>query len=175
MEKTGILILLSCGMICGCSKEYIEMDILSSHNTTSVNWYELDIDVIADEDDVADKEACSKEIIQHILDNDFHSTRFSFDINGYPNNVSVDVFTSEKMYKKTGKPTLLNMSRNLIQKILIYKIISKTIQENLKYNTNKISLMAGLHYATRCRKVGSMQKYSFETWQKKTLRHDVAR
>ena len=24
------------------------------------------------------------------------------------------------------------------------------------------------------KKVGSMQKYSFETWQKKTLRHDVA-
>ena len=103
MKKTGILILLSCSMICGCSKEYIEMDILSSHNTTSVNWYELDIDVIADKDDVSDKEACSREIIQHILDNDFHSARFSFDINGYPNNVSVDVFTSEKNAQKGKK------------------------------------------------------------------------
>lgn len=100
MKKTGLLILLSCGMICGCSKKYIEMDILSSNNTTSGNWYELDIDVIADKDDVSDKEACSREIIQHILDNDFHSTRFSFDINGYPNNVSVDVFTSEKNAQK---------------------------------------------------------------------------
>ena len=62
MKKTGLLILLSCGMICGCSKEYIEMDILSSNNTTSGNWYELDIDVIADKDDVSDKEACSREI-----------------------------------------------------------------------------------------------------------------
>lgn len=35
----------------------------------------------------------------------------------------------------------------------MYKIISKTIQENLKYNTNKIYLMAGLRFATRCRKV----------------------
>lgn len=103
MKKTGLLILLSCGMICGCSKEYIEMDILSSNNTTSGNWYELDIDVIADKDDVSDKEACSREIIQHILDNDFHSTRFSFDINGYPNNVSVDVFTSEKNAQKGKK------------------------------------------------------------------------
>ena len=100
MKKTGLLILLSCGMICGCSKGYIEMDILSSNNTTSGNWYELDIDVIADKDDISDKEACSREIIQHILDNDFHSTRFSFDINGYPNNVSVDVFTSEKNAQK---------------------------------------------------------------------------
>ena len=103
MKKTGLLILLSCGMICGCSKEYIEMDILSSNNTTSGNWYELDIDVIADKDDVSDKEACSREIIQHILDNDFHSTRFSFDINGYPNSVSVDVFTSEKNVQKDRK------------------------------------------------------------------------
>ncbi|MXP74465.1 hypothetical protein GN277_03220 [Lachnospiraceae bacterium WCA-9-b2] len=153
MKKTGLLILLSCGMICGCSKEYIEMDILSSNNTTSGNWYELDIDVIADKDDVSDKEACSREIIQHILDNDFHSTRFSFDINGYPNNVSVDVFTSEKMHKKVRKLILLNTLQNLIQKTLMYKIISKTIQENLKYNTNKIYLMAGLRFATRCRKV----------------------
>ncbi|MXP74018.1 hypothetical protein GN277_00740 [Lachnospiraceae bacterium WCA-9-b2] len=100
MKKTGILILLSCSIICGCSKEYIEMDAISSHSTTSADWYELDIDVIADEDDVSDKEACSREIIQHILDNDFHSIHFSFDVNGYPNNVSVDVFTSEKNAQK---------------------------------------------------------------------------
>lgn len=43
----------------------------------------------------------------------------------------------KKMYKKAGKPILLSMSRNLIRKILIYKIISKTIQKNLKYNINK--------------------------------------
>ena len=79
------------------------MDVISSRNTTSSNWYELDIDVIADEDDVSDKDACSREIIQHILDNDFHSTRFSFDINGYPNSVSVDVFTSEKNVQKDRK------------------------------------------------------------------------
>lgn len=41
--------------------------------------------------------------IQHILDNDFYSTRFSFDINGYPNNVSVDIFTSEKSVRKGKK------------------------------------------------------------------------
>lgn len=103
MKKTGTLILLSCIMIYGCSKEYIEMDIISSRNTTSSNWYELDIDVIADKDDVSDRDACSREIIQHILDNDFYSTRFSFDINGYPNNVSVDVFTSEKNVRKGKK------------------------------------------------------------------------
>ncbi len=35
--------------------------------------------------------------------------------------------------------------------------------------------MSGWDFATRCRKVGSMQKYSFETWQEETLRHGVAK
>ena len=72
------------------------MDIISSDNTTADNWYELDLSVIVDKDIVSDKNACSEEIIQHILANDFHSTRFSFDISGYPNEVTVDVYTSEK-------------------------------------------------------------------------------
>ena len=76
------------------------MDILSSHNTTSSNWYELSINIIADKDTVSDRDVCSNEIIQHILDNDFHSTRFSYDLNGYPNKVTVTVFTSEKNFKK---------------------------------------------------------------------------
>lgn len=42
------------------------MDIISSDNTTADNWYELDLSVIVDKDIVSDKNACSKEIIQHI-------------------------------------------------------------------------------------------------------------
>ena len=88
--------LLSCIIISGCANEKIEMDIITSNNTTADNWYELDLSVIVDKDIVSDKKACSEEIIQHILANDFHSTRFSFDISGYPNEVTVDVYTSEK-------------------------------------------------------------------------------
>ena len=35
--------------------------------------------------------------------------------------------------------------------------------------------MSGRDFATRCRKVGSMQKYPFETWQEETLRHGVVK
>ena len=96
MKKLRISMLLSCIIISGCANEKIEMDIISSNNTTADNWYELDLSVIVDKDIVSDKKACSEEIIQHILANDFHSTRFSFDISGYPNEVTVDVYTSEK-------------------------------------------------------------------------------
>lgn len=133
MKKTGILILLSCGMICGCSKEYIEMDILSSNNTTSGNWYELDIDVIADKDDVSDKEACSREIIQHILDNDFHSIRFSFDIRGYPNEVTVDIFTSEKNIKKGKKAYSFEY-------VTEFNMEDPDIQNNIKDNPEEFEI-----------------------------------
>ncbi len=100
MKRLGTSILLSCVLLSGCTKESVEMDVLSSHSETSANWYELNINVIADKDTVLDRDACSNKIIQHILDNDFRSTRFSYDLNGYPNEVTVDVFTSEKNFKK---------------------------------------------------------------------------
>ena len=123
MKKIVFSTLLSCIIISGCTKEYIEMDILSSHNTTSDNWYELDINVIVDKSVALDKDACSKEIIQHILDNDFHSTRFSFDINGYPNEVSVDIFTSEK-----------NVQRN--KEYYSFKYVTKFNTENIEIQNN---------------------------------------
>lgn len=103
MKRLGITVLLSCFMIYGCSKEYTEMDVISSHNTTADKWYKLDIDVIVDKDSASDKDACSKEVIQHILNNDFRSIHFSFDKNGYPNEVTVDVFTSEDSIQKGKK------------------------------------------------------------------------
>ena len=100
MRQLGKSILLSSVLLSGCTKESVEMDVLSSHSATSANWYELNINVIADKDTVLDKDACSNEIIQHVIDNDFQGTRFSYDLSGYPNEVTVDVFTSEKDFKK---------------------------------------------------------------------------
>lgn len=134
MKRLGISILLLCFLISGCTKESVEMDVISSHSTTADNWYELNINVIVDKDTTLNRETCSREIIQRILDNDFHSTFFSFELSGYPNKVAVDVFTSEKIYKKERKPILLNTSLNSIRKILICNIISKTILMNTKYN-----------------------------------------
>lgn len=103
MKALAALFLLLCILISGCTKEYVEMDVISSRNSTSSNWYELEINVIADENIASDKDACSQKIIQHILDNDFRNTRFSFDVNGYPNEVAVDVYTSERNFEKGKK------------------------------------------------------------------------
>lgn len=103
MRRSGIFILFLCVIISGCEKEHVEMDVFSSQNIISDNWYELNIDVIVDDEIASDEEECSREIIQHIVDNDFYNMRFSFDMNGYPNKVNVNVFTTEKNLQKDKK------------------------------------------------------------------------
>ena len=134
MRKIVILALLSCIIISGCATEYVEMDVISSHNTTSDNWYELDINVIVDKSVASDKDACSKEIIQHILDNDFHSTRFSFDINGYPNEVNVDIFTSEKNAQK-GKEAYS------FEYVTEFNTENPDVQNNIKDNPGEFEVL----------------------------------
>ncbi len=133
MKQLGISILLSCIMLSGCTKESIKIDALSSHNTTSANWYELSISVIADKGTVLDRDACSSEIMQHVLDNDFHSIRFSYDLSGYPNEVNVDVFTSEKDFKK-GKVTYS------FDYVTDFNTENVDIQNNIKDNPDEFEI-----------------------------------
>lgn len=133
MKRLRISILLSCIMISGCAKGNIEMDIISSRSTTTNNWYELDINVIVDEDIASDKDSCSKEILQHVLDNDFHSTHFSFDINGYPNEVTVDVFTSKKNIHQGKKAYSFEYITNS-------NIENTAMQNNIKDNPEEFEI-----------------------------------
>lgn len=63
MRRSGIFILFLCVIISGCEKEHVEMDVFSSQNIISDNWYELNIDVIVDDEIASDEEECSREII----------------------------------------------------------------------------------------------------------------
>ena len=109
------------------------MDVVSSHNSTSNNWYKLNIDVIADKETVSNKDTCSREVIQHILDNDFHSIRFSFDIRGYPNEVTVDIFTSEKNIKKGKKAYSFEY-------VTEFNMEDPDIQNNIKDNPEEFEI-----------------------------------
>ncbi len=133
MKRLRTLILLSCILISGCAEEYAEMDIISSHSITADNWYELDISVIVDETTASDRDACSEEIVQHILDNDFHSTHFSFDLSGYPNKVFVDVFTSEKNIQKDKKAYSFGY-------VTTFNTENVEIQNNIKDNPEKFEI-----------------------------------
>lgn len=134
MRRPAAFILLSCVLISGCAEKSAGIDVISSQSITSGNWYELDIDVIVNEDTVSAKDACSKEIIQHVLDNDFHSTHFSFDLNGYPNEIAVDVFTSKKYFEKGKKSYSFKYATK-------FNTENVDIQNNIKDNPNEFKIL----------------------------------
>ena len=63
----------------------------------------------------------------------FHSARFSFDINGYPNNVSVDVFTSEKNAQK-GKEAYS------FEYVTEFNTENPDVQNNIKDNPGEFEI-----------------------------------
>lgn len=134
MRRPAAFILLSCVLISGCAEKSAGIDVISSQSITSGNWYELDIDVIVNEDTVSAKDVCSKEIIQHVLDNDFHSTYFSFDLNGYPNEIAVDVFTSKKYFKKGKKSYSFKYATK-------FNTENVDVQNNIKDNPNEFKIL----------------------------------
>ena len=110
------------------------MDVISSQSITSENWYELDIDVIVNEKIASAKDACSKEIIQHILDNDFQSAYFSFDLSGYPNEISVDIFTSKKNFEKNIKSYSFRYATK-------FNAENVEVQNNIKDNPTEFKIL----------------------------------
>lgn len=75
------------------------MDVVNSMSLNSANYKEENINVVLNKLVVVEsKEGIAESIIQHVLDNDFHSIRFSFS-GGYPNKLKVSVYKSEKDLK----------------------------------------------------------------------------
>ncbi len=73
-----------------------EMDVVNSISLNSANYRQECLTVAMNTMIVTDnKEETANAIIQHVLDNDFHTIKFSFD-NGYPNELNVSVYKTEK-------------------------------------------------------------------------------
>ncbi len=73
-----------------------KMDVRSSFSTSSANYKAERINVILNKLIVTgSQEKTAETVIQHVLNNDFHSIRFSFN-GGYPNELNVSVYKSDK-------------------------------------------------------------------------------
>lgn len=73
-----------------------EMDVVHSFSINSPNYKEENIIVILNKAIVTEsKERIADNIIQRVLNNDFHTIRFSFD-NGYPNQLNVSIYKSKE-------------------------------------------------------------------------------
>lgn len=72
-----------------------EMDVMNSISLNSANYRQECLTVVMNTMIVTDSnEEIANTIIQHVLDNDFHAIRFSFD-NGYPNELNISVYKTE--------------------------------------------------------------------------------
>lgn len=77
-----------------------DMDVVNSFSMGSSNYRDEDIKVILNKLIVTEsKDEIANDIIQRVLDNSFHTIRFSFD-GGYPNKLDVSVYKSEKDRKE---------------------------------------------------------------------------
>lgn len=75
------------------------IDVVNSMSLNSANYKAENINVILNKLVVVEsKEGIAESIIQHVLNNDFHSIRFNFS-GGYPNKLKVSVYKSEKDLK----------------------------------------------------------------------------
>ena len=77
-----------------------DIDVVNSFSLSSSNYSEENINVVLNKLIVTEnKDDIAENIIQHVLDNNFHTIRFSFD-NGYPHKLDVSVYKNERDLKK---------------------------------------------------------------------------
>lgn len=87
----------------GCSTNTAlsgEMDAVSSRTTSFANCNFEDITIILNQTGISNYEQCAEEIIQHVINNDFHTIRFSFNETGYPNSLTASVYLTKSDLKK---------------------------------------------------------------------------
>ena len=75
-----------------------DMDVYNTISTTSSNYHEERITVIANRLFIADREQCADYILQKCRENSFQNTRFSYD-RSKPNAVYAKVYLSEHAIK----------------------------------------------------------------------------
>ena len=97
MKKNMICTMLIILFLSGCTKYSAEeMDVTSSSIEKNDTGTTLAITVILNgKPSSKDYENCSRSIIQHCIDNSFKSTRFSYDLSGYPTALEGTVYATK--------------------------------------------------------------------------------
>lgn len=102
MRLAALLILAA---LTGCARAEEEggMDAVQTRIVAETYGVIEYISVVTNTAKVTDQEACAEEIIEHCINNDFQSVRFSYDRGGYPVELHAEVYlTQEDM--RNGTP-----------------------------------------------------------------------
>lgn len=72
-----------------------DVNVTSSMNLSSDNYYEMELTVVANKLFIIDKQRFAEEMIERCIDNNFHDIKFSYDMMGYPNRLQFNVYLNE--------------------------------------------------------------------------------
>ena len=101
-----------------------EEKVVSSMANTSDSYYEQEFSVVVNKLFIWDKEKYAKRLVEKALENEYVNVRFSYDIMGYPNEISIEVWRDGYCYQQGKRMfsiwSLLDENGN-IQKLNIYK------------------------------------------------------
>lgn len=119
------------------------MDESATDNSTSIqiegydstietfnNGYIQDVSIVSHRIFIPDKEEFAREVIQMIIDNSLMGIQFSYDINGYPNELNITVYLNESSCR----------NGNSIFKISYTQDIQNGFMSNIKDDPEKFVL-----------------------------------
>lgn len=102
-----------------------EIDVVWSRNTTYQEGSETNMAVVLNNPDYSeDYDETAKIIVRKFLSNDFPSVLFSFDINGYPNEITIEVYESQKDYGSNSMIFTIEGSLDSNEENYVYSVSS---------------------------------------------------
>lgn len=87
--------------------EWIKSDCVSSVHSSEGDYQ---LTIIANENEITDKEAYARMLIEKVCKNDFKTIMFSYDVTGYPTRLRMSVYLSEEDWKDRDKEPYMEVS-----------------------------------------------------------------
>ena len=101
--KICISLLLVALLSIGCARGETQSDIPDCVISNSSND-DYSLTIIANREEIEDKEAFAKELIEQVRNNGFKTIMFSFEETGYPTSLDMTVYLNENDWKSRNDP-----------------------------------------------------------------------
>ena len=98
-----IILLLGVSIMTGCSMSETQSDAPDCVISNSSND-DYSLTIIANREEIEDKEAFAKELIEQVRNNGFKTIMFSFEETGYPTSLDMTVYLNENDWKSHNDP-----------------------------------------------------------------------
>ena len=99
--------------------------LFRSRGHTFGNGSTMDITIIANRLYIRNEKEFAEQMLQRCVDNSFHEVRFSYDMNGYPNELSISVYMNPTMWKMKKRVFQIRYEQDLEYKYDIRDGIDK--------------------------------------------------